>query len=393
VRPTSTVTLTPQPTDLPTLTPTDIPTATVTPSRTPSHTPTATDTPAPADTDTAVPEPTETATATPSRTLTATDTPSATATRTASQTPEPTETSTPRPTRTSTPTETNTPAPTETPTDVPIPTLTITPAPTATERPSRTPTQTATDQPTATDTPEPTETITPTHTPTEVDAQTPSPLADAIFADGFESGDLSAWSANEADAGDLSVTTVAALEGDHGLQAEINDNTPIYVVDDTPNAEARYRARFYFDPNSIQMTDGNSFYLFSGYSGSTIDVLRVELQIFNGTYQFRAALRDDSNIWTNSDWIDLEDAPHWIELSWSAASLGENDGSLALWMDEVQEANLTGIDNDTRQIDEIRVGAVDEIDTGTRGTLYFDAFESRRQTYIGPVVPPAGVPR
>ena len=25
------------------------------------------------------------------------------------------------------------------------------------------------------------------------------------------------------------------------------------------------------------------------------------------------------------------------------------------------------------------------IDAGTRGTYYFDAFESRRQTYIGPV--------
>jgi hypothetical protein len=45
---------------------------------------------------------------------------------------------------------------------------------------------------------------------------------------------------------------------------------------------------------------------------------------------------------------------------------------------------LTAIDNDTRRIDSIQFGAVSEIDAGTRGTIYFDAFESRRQSYIGP---------
>lgn len=220
-----------------------------------------------------------------------------------------------------------------------------------------------------------------------------SALPDVIFADGFESGDLSAWSSNESDLGDLIVTAVAALDGDNGLQAEINDNNPTYIMDDTPNAEARYRVRFYFNPNSIQMAEGESFYLFTGYSDSAIDVLRVEFRIFNGIYQLRAALRDDGNIWTNSDWIDLEDITHMIELSWSAASTGEEDGRLILWVDELQVANLTQIDNDTRQIDEVRLGGVDEVDTGTRGTLYFDAFDSCRQTYIGPVEPPTGAPR
>ena len=33
----------------------------------------------------------------------------------------------------------------------------------------------------------------------------------------------------------------------------------------------------------------------------------------------------------------------------------------------------------------MQLGAVAGVDTGTRGTTYFDAFESRRDTYIGPV--------
>jgi hypothetical protein len=35
-------------------------------------------------------------------------------------------------------------------------------------------------------------------------------------------------------------------------------------------------------------------------------------------------------------------------------------------------------------IDQARLGAASGVDTGTRGTYFFDAFESRRSTYIGP---------
>jgi hypothetical protein len=30
------------------------------------------------------------------------------------------------------------------------------------------------------------------------------------------------------------------------------------------------------------------------------------------------------------------------------------------------------------------LGAVAGIDAGTKGSMYFDAFESRRETYVGP---------
>ena len=60
---------------------------------------------------------------------------------------------------------------------------------------------------------------------------------DLIFADGFESGNLSAWTSNTIDLGDLSVSTAAALIGSQGLQAVIDDANTIYVTDDSPNAE------------------------------------------------------------------------------------------------------------------------------------------------------------
>jgi hypothetical protein len=39
---------------------------------------------------------------------------------------------------------------------------------------------------------------------------------------------------------------------------------------------------------------------------------------------------------------------------------------------------------DPQCLDRVRLGALASIDAGTSGTYYFDTFESRRQTYIGP---------
>jgi uncharacterized protein YjiK len=244
---------------------------------------------------------------------------------------------------------------------------------------SNTPTPTST--PTLTLTPTITSTVTPTFTPSVTN--TPSP--DPIFADGFESGNLSAWSSATTDGGNLSVSTTAALVGSQGMQALINDNNSIYVTDDQPAAEPRYRARFYFDPNTITMTNGNAHYIFYGRNAAGTVVVRVEFRRSVSQYQIRASLRNDSTTFTSTAWFTITDAPHPIEFDWQASTAaGANNGGLTLWIDGVQMANVTGIDNDTRRIDNVRLGAVAGIDTGTRGTYYFDAFESRRQTYIGP---------
>ena len=255
------------------------------------------------------------------------------------------------------------------------------------------PTATSTDTPTPGSSPTPTDTPTPgntpTATPTPVDTFTPTPTntpsaSDVIFTDGFESGNLSAWTLNKTDRDDLGVSATAALVGSGGMQAVIDDNRTIFVTDDTPSAESRYRARFYFDPNSIPMADGNAHYIFNGFMGTSTAVFRVEFRRLSGNYQLRARLLNDGTSWTSTNWFVLSDATHFIELDWQAATaVGANNGSLTLWIDGIQQANLTSVDNDTRRIDRVRLGAVAGIDTGTRGTYYFDEFESRRET-LGP---------
>ena len=188
------------------------------------------------------------------------------------------------------------------------------------------------------------------------------------------------------DGGDLSVSPSAALAGSQGLQAVIDDNNTLVVIDDSPTAEMRYRARFYFDPNSIPMANDNAHLIFQGFTGSgTVQVLQLELRFQSGGYEVRALLVNDAKGWTSTSWIPLSDAPHALELDWRASTAaGANNGGLTCWIDGTHQADLTGVDNDTRRIDQVRLGAANGVDNGTRGTYFFDAFESRRLTFIGP---------
>jgi len=82
----------------------------------------------------------------------------------------------------------------------------------------------------------------------------------------------------------------------------------------------------------------------------------------------------------------ITDDKHYVEIDWKASdTTTTTNGSLTFWIDGTQQGNITGIDNDSRKVDRAALGAVSGVDTGTRGVEYFDGFESRRTTYIGPV--------
>ncbi|MBL8056727.1 MAG: LamG domain-containing protein [Anaerolineales bacterium] len=252
-------------------------------------------------------------------------------------------------------------------------------APTATSAAPATATRTATLPPS-----------TATLPPTDPPSATPAGPTDVIFADSFEAGNLLAWTTSVTDAGDLSVAGPAALAGGLGVQAVVDDNVSVYVQDDAPAAETRWRARFYLDPNSVSMAANDAFYALYGYSGSSTVVLRLEVGHSASQYRLRASARDDANAWTSSAWLTIADTGQAVELDWRAASAaGANNGGLTVWINGAQQAELTGLDNDTRRLDRVRLGIVAGVDTRTRGVCYFDAYETRRLTYIG-LAAPAG---
>lgn len=257
--------------------------------------------------------------------------------------------------------------PSGTPTQTPVP-----PTSTATSTsvpPTATPTRTATPVgATATSTPAP-----PTATPTPAGGGTTS-----IFADGFESGTLSAWSASVTDSGDLSVTTNAALVGARGLQALIDGTGTIYVTDNTPASEPSYRAQFRLDPNSLVMSNDEAFDLL-GLDTSTTAVVRVQLRRTAGSYRLQFLLIDNGGTVRVSPNTVISDAPHTVQLDWRANSTaGATDGSAVLSVDGVPSVTMSGAQVGSRRIDRVRFGAISSIDAGTSGTFFLDDFQSFR---------------
>jgi hypothetical protein len=205
-----------------------------------------------------------------------------------------------------------------------------------------------------------------------------------ILSDDFESGDLSAWSYAVTDEGDLSVSETAAIGGAYGLQAVVDDNRSIYLVDGTPEGEAAYAARFYFDSSSISMASGNAHTVMLGQDAAGLAVFRVDLRSFQGDFQLRGVAILDQTPSYVTPWWTITNGPHFIEALWRASSSEDaGDGSFALLVDDATVEGNDFLDIDTRLVDSVRFGAVSGVDAGTRGTYHFDSFSSTRGHPIG----------
>ncbi len=186
-------------------------------------------------------------------------------------------------------------------------------------------------------------------------------------------------------AGSLNVTNGAKYVGSYGLEVVVSDQNPTYVQDNTPADEARYRTRFYVRSDHATMAAGDEFELFTAYATDDTPVLRLTVS-FDGTdHRLRFVAREDGGGDTTPG-AGLVLAAGWraVEIDWQASSApGANDGFLDLWLEGHPQTGLSGLDNDTLSVDHVRWGAVNAIDAGTGGSLYLDAFESRRTGYIG----------
>src|SRR4030095_14896322 len=79
----------------------------------------------------------------------------------------------------------------------------------------------------------------------EIDISNPD-MPDLIFKDGFESGDLSAWTSSSTNGGKLSANASAAMFNSYGMRAVISSTTSMDVTDEGPTLETRYQRRFSF---------------------------------------------------------------------------------------------------------------------------------------------------
>ncbi len=207
---------------------------------------------------------------------------------------------------------------------------------------------------------------------------------DLMLKNGFEGGNFASWSTSVTDNGNLSVTGTAALASTaKGMQAVVNDTNSMYVEDDTPAGESRYRARFYLDPNTFDPGESAGSHrarVFIAYDAQGQRTFTVSLKRQDGAYSILARVRKNDGTRVDTPVVAISNAPHAIEVHWRGRSSAQ-DGILDLWIDGNEVALLTGIANDGATVESVRLGAM-SLKTGARGTLYFDEFESRRLEYI-----------
>ncbi len=211
---------------------------------------------------------------------------------------------------------------------------------------------------------------------------------DFIFADGFESGDMSAWSSAATDGMDLIVSAGAALDGtNQGLQARVNDTNSLFVRDDTPAAETRYRARFYLDPDGFDPGETSGQHrvrVLMAQDRLNQRLVTIVLRRLGGQYSVMGRVRLKNGSRMDTPFIDISDAPHAIELDWQrAGSVDTSEGTFELFVEGTSVATLSGLDNGDAAVDYVRMG-VFAAKAGASGFPYFDEFVSHRRTYIGP---------
>ena len=211
--------------------------------------------------------------------------------------------------------------------------------------------------------------------------------SDLIFKDGFENGTLTRWSF--ASSPDVTVAAPGMAGTVWASHDFIDDAGSLYVQDDSPADEPRYRARFYVDPTLFDpgtaLGHFRSRILVVFTDVPTRRVAAVVLKRQNGQLSVMARARRDDNTQVDTPFFDIAAGTHVIELDLAAASAaGLADGHLSLWIDGEAVATLGGLENSASRADFARMGAL-SVKAGATGLLRFDEFESRRTSYIGPI--------
>jgi len=197
---------------------------------------------------------------------------------------------------------------------------------------------------------------------------------DELFADGFESGDLTAWDDAFTDGGNLSAHADAKHTGNYGLKCITNNGATINVQESLTDV-SRYKFRYYINPiNIVVNASGDGFANVIGSTGVWAFSFFVNVKKYD-TPQWKIMLTCEENDDTDTPTSEYNISnTGWtcIEIDYLAAA---GSGYGKLYIDGVLKETISNLTNNERTIGEIEWGFLwGEVDT--TGYLSLDDFTS-----------------
>lgn len=203
-------------------------------------------------------------------------------------------------------------------------------------------------------------------------------LAEDDFETGIAVGAAETWSHQVEVGGSLSAQSVGAFGNSQGLAVQLDEGvTTVHLQDTTPDRARSYHAHMRWQAGDLSIWQGE-FILLGGVGDAGGWTVSLRLGVISGELYVRAVATNDSGL-VHTGWFLLGDlnVAHDLGVDWQAASTPTSqDGRLRLWIDGQIVRELTGLDNDTRNVDKVHLGADGNIQFGTAGTFYIDHFVS-----------------
>ena len=204
-----------------------------------------------------------------------------------------------------------------------------------------------------------------------------------IFTDGFESGDVSRWSAARAlGSAALEVDGAAAMGGSSSVFGlEVTGGGRAWVESREPDRESTVGLFFFFDPDNWEMLPRARVDILRLYGPGRRHHLRLVLRRA-GPGMFRLGLQVRGNrggYESIGGGLVLAGGENLVEVEWQAAS-GPNatDGSAALYLNGVLEAREPTLANGRLDVRTIQLGILGGNVGQTRGSFYLDDFSAFR---------------
>jgi|TARA_Y100000296_G_scaffold86150_1_gene124876 hypothetical protein len=203
----------------------------------------------------------------------------------------------------------------------------------------------------------------------------------------FEHGGTSFWfsSTNISGGGNFEILGAAAAPGgSFGVKVTSSGSGSLQqgILTTSKVTKETKTLKFDFNANDFNLPEGDSFGILYGTVGVN-PVEGFQLRKNSGVYEFRAFVKDESDIASFTSWLAIPSGMTWVPVKCiltAATTVGGGDGSISLVMPHATSI-VGSIDYDmiNYQPDNYKMGIVINLSafTGESGSFYLDNFDVR----------------